>query len=169
MMRPVNCLLALGVLVAFDANAQRVALDDSLSPVDTIAVTLEWEPGTLRRALGDLMAGVPNAGPPLTGRADNVEVRLDTREFVGESARIYLTLPPVIANLGRPGDFELGWNATPPFIPGFARPGQSMLVFEGAIESPITSAVFSFSLKLDRGADTDVFDVEPYYELEIFP
>jgi len=169
MMRAVQYISVFGLLFAFEATAQRVQLDDSLSPVDTIAVALEWDSGTIRRALGELMAGVPNAGPPLTGRADNVEVRLDTREFVGESARIYLTLPAVISGLGSPSDFELGWNATQPFVSGVARPGQSTLIFEGPIESPVTSAVFGFSLQLARGADTDTFDVEPYYELEILP
>ncbi len=167
MTRALQCILATGLLLTFAAHAQRVQLDDSLSPVDTIAVTLDWDAGTVRRALGALMAGVPNAGPPLTGRANNVEVRLDTREFVGESARIYLTLPAVISGLGSPSDFELGWDATLPFIAGVARPGQSTLVFEGAIESVVTSAVFSFSLQLDRGDVPETFDVEPYYELEI--
>lgn len=163
-------ITALGaVLCASEISAQRVQLDDSLSPIDTVPVELTWEPGTVRRALADFMAGVPNAGPPLSGRADNVDVRLDTSEFVGQSARIYLTLPAVVPGLGSPSDLTLNWDATHPFIAGAVRPGQSTLVFEGLVETPVTHAQFSFALTLDRGADTDTFDLEPYYELEVLP
>lgn len=160
-------VLTLCSLAAGNAAAQRLRLDDSLSPVDTFAVALSWQPGAVRQAVAALMADAPNAGPPLSGRIDNVEVRLDTREFVGRNARIYLTLPATIAGLASPGDLELEWDATSPFIAGAVRPGQSTLVFDGEIESVVTSAVFAFALRLDRGADTDTFDVEPHYELEI--
>jgi len=169
-MRAAPVVVALAALLsASQLSAQRVQLDDSLSPIDTVPVELTWEPGALRRALGELMAGVPNAGPPLAGRVDNVDVRLDTSEFVGQSARIYLTLPAIVPGLGRPGDLTLNWNATHPFIAGAVRPGQSTLVFEGIVETTVTRAQFSFALTLDRGADTDTFDLEPYYELEVLP
>jgi hypothetical protein len=155
--------------VASTASAQRVQLDDTLSPVDTFQLPLTWNAGVMRQALAALLADAPDAAPQLTGRIDNVEVRLDTRDFVGQSARIYLTLPTTIAGLSSPTDLELQWDVTNPFIPGAARPGQSMLVFEGSISGAVTSAFFSFAVRLDRGAETDTFDVEPYYELEIIP
>jgi len=157
------------MLCAPELSAQRVQLDDSLSPIDTLAVELAWEPGTVQRAMNELMAGVPNAGPPLTGRIDSVDVRLDTSAFVGRSARIYLTLPAIVPGLGSPGDLTLNWDATQPFIGGAVRPGQSTLVFEGLVEAVVTRAQFSFALRLDRGADTDTFDLEPFYELEVLP
>jgi len=151
------------------AQAQRVRIDDSLSPVDTFAVQLSWGAADLRRALNALMAGTPDAGPPMTGRVANVELRLDTREFVGDSARIYLTLPPLIDGLGSPPGLELSWQASGAFLPGAVVPGQSTLVFDGVIDAPVMSASFSFMLSLQGGAESEVFDVEPYYELEVLP
>ena len=144
-------LCILFALVAASASAQRVRLDDSLSPVDTLTLELAWRPGDIRRALSALMAGAPEAAPPMTGQAANVEVRLDTRDFVGRPARIYR------------------WQASGAFLPGEVRPGQSTLVFDGVIEEPVMDATFSFMLTLEGGTDADVFDVEPSYELEIQP
>lgn len=169
MTRLIVTAFALSTLAAGNAEAQRIRLDDTLSPVDTFAVALSWEPGAMRQAIAALMADAPDVGPPLSGRIDNVEVRLDTREYVGQTARIYMTLPTTIAGLASPADLELEWDVTTPFIPGSIRPGESMLVFEGTIETIVTSAVFMFALRLDRGAETETFDLEPYYELEILP
>jgi hypothetical protein len=154
---------------ATTASAQRVVLDDSLSPVETRSVELAWEPAAVKRALASLLAGSPDAAPPMIGRIPNVEVTLDTREFVGQSARIYLSLPALISGLGSPADLELRWDVNGTFIPGSVRPAQSTLVFEGPIERPVTNAVFNFTLIVQSGADSDTFDVEPFYELEIIP
>ncbi|NIW25409.1 MAG: hypothetical protein GWN29_13060 [Gammaproteobacteria bacterium] len=105
----------------------------------------------------------------LTGQIANVEVRLDTRDYVGSSARIFLNLPSLIGGLGSPAGLELRWDASNPFYSGSVRPGQSSLVFDGRIEQPVTAAVFSFVLMLEGGADAPVFDVEPYYEIELIP
>jgi hypothetical protein len=78
-------------LAAPIAIAQRTRLDDSLSPVPTYPVELAWGPAEIRRALNALVAGTPNSMPPVSGRVANVEVRLDTRDFVGRAARIYVT------------------------------------------------------------------------------
>ena len=96
-------------------------------------------------------------------------MRLDTRDYVGRRVRIYVTLPTAMAGLASPSDLELRWDVTTPFIPGTTRPGQSTLVFEGTIDASVTSAIFTFSLRLDRSPDADTFAVEPYYELEILP
>ena len=163
-------LAALFLAFAADpASAQRVRLDDSLSPTQAYAVDMSWSPGDIHRALNALLAGAGDSGPPLTGRIANVEVRLDTRDFVGESARIYLALPPFISGLDSSAGLELRWEAGDRFHSGAVRPGQSTLVFDGTIEQPVTSAVFSFLLVLEDGTSADVFEVEPTYELEVQP
>ena len=157
------------VFTAAPVSAQRVRLDDSLSPTQSYAVDMSWSPGELHRALSALMAGASDAGPPLTGHIANVEVRLDTRDFVGESARIYLALPSLISGLESSAGFELRWDAGEEFLSGAVRPGQSTLVFDGTIEASVMSAVFSFLLVLEDGTVADLFEVEPTYELEILP
>ena len=80
-----------------------------------------------------------------------------------------MTLPATIVGLTSPNDLELEWHATNPFISGGVRPGNSTLVYEGVIDNVVTSAVFTFALRLDRGPVTETIDVEPNYELEILP
>jgi hypothetical protein len=104
--------------------------------------------------------------PAVTGRIANVEVRLDTHQFVGRAARIYLTLPVPSSGLGGTSDLELRWESSGQFLAGAVRPGQSTLVFEGVVDAPVTSAVFNFVLALGKGAAADPFDLEPVYEIE---
>jgi hypothetical protein len=159
-------LLALG---AMSAQGQRVRLDDSLSPIQAFAVELAWSPSEVTRALQAMLLDAPEATPRATGRIPNVEVRLDTSEFVGRAARIYLSLPIPSSGLGGTLDLELRWEASGSFLPGAVRPGQSTLVFEGVLEEPVTSVVFNFSLALENGAAADPFDLEPVYEIELLP
>lgn len=152
-------------LVAPAAVAQRTRLDDSLSPTQTHTVDLAWSPAEVTRALHALVAGAPDSMPAVSGRIANVEVRLDTHEFVGRAARIYLTLPIPTSGLGGTLDLELRWEASGQFLAGTVRPGQSTLVFEGLLDAPVTSAVFNFVLALGSGA-ADPFVLEPIYEIE---
>ena len=161
--------LMLLALAAASASAQRVRLDDSLSPTQSYTVDMSWSHGELHRALNALMVGASDPGPPLSGTIANVEVRLDTSDFVGESARIYLALSSLISGLDSSVGLELRWEVSDEFLSGAVHPGQSTLVFEGTIEAPVTSAVFSFLLVLENGTDVDLFEVEPTYELEILP
>jgi hypothetical protein len=159
------CLLL--TLAAPSAGAQRTRLDDSLSPVETYPVELRWGAGEITRALNALVADTPDAMPTATGRVPNVEVRLDTRQFVGRTARIYLTLPFPQSGAAGTLDLELSWEASGRFSSGAVRPGQSTLVFEGMIEEPVTSGVFDFVFALRNSADP--FVLEPIYEIEPLP
>lgn len=164
----IAAMTSLGIVVPA-VQAQRVILDDALSPKDTWGIQLAWEPQVIGRAITALFAGTGEADVPMTGTAAGVEVRLDTRRFEGEAARIYLTLPSDVAGLERPGDVELSWDASGPFLAGSARPGNSSLVFEGRIGEPVTTAVFNFTLLLHGLPEVDTFELEPFYELEVLP
>jgi hypothetical protein len=153
-------------LAAAVALAQRTRLDDSLSPVQTHSVMLAWSPIEMTRALNALAAGALDSMPAVTGRVPNAEIRLDTRDFVGRAARIYLTLPIAASGAGGTLDLELRWEASGPFLAGAVRPGQSTLVFEGVIEELVTSASFDFVFALGSGAAADPFVLEPIYEIE---
>jgi hypothetical protein len=154
--------IALAVL-CLDAEAQRVRLDDSPSPVDTVPVDFALE----SRAVAEILrAGATAATERATGRVPSVEVRLDTRAFVGQTARIYLTMPAAFADAA---DLELSWEAGGRFLSGSARPGQSTLVFEGQVDEPLTSAVFSFVLQVGERAGSQKNRMEIFYELETLP
>jgi len=162
-------VILLATACASPAVAQRIALDDSLSPTGVVAVELAPGPGGVAQGLRALLSGASAPGPTLAGSMPNVEVRLDTHQFVGASAQIYLTLPPLVSGLGNAADLELRWEATAGFLPGTVRPGQSALVFAGTVEQPVTNVVFNFVLLLDNGIGADAFELEPIYELELLP
>ena len=100
------------------------------------------------------------------GLLPGIEVRLDTSAFVGQAARIYLTMPPATANAS---DLELSWEAQGRFLSGRVRPGQSTLVFEGPVEQPLTRAVFNFVLLVGERTGTQQNRMEVFYELETLP
>ena len=164
-------MLALAALLAaLPATAQRYRLDDSLSPVQNYGVALEWNSAELRRALAALASGGRDALPALTGQVSGVKVRLNTREFVGRRARIYLVLPLAASGVTSPADLELRWQTVGgDMLDGTTRPGQSALVYEGVIAEPVLQSVFNFLLIIANGADADAFTLEPYYELEVLP
>ncbi|MGW8369134.1 MAG: hypothetical protein ACWGPN_10700 [Gammaproteobacteria bacterium] len=163
-------LLLVATTLGQFAHAERLKLDDSLSPVDRFDVAVELPPGAMARATRALILGGDDDGIVLIGRIPNVEVRLDTADFVGQSARIFLTLPlQSSAGLSGPGDLELRFEATGSFLSGSVRPGQSVLVFDGQIEQPVISVVFSFAVMFENTASSETFELEPYYEIEVQP
>jgi hypothetical protein len=151
------------LFVCATALGQRVRLDDSPSPVDSVPVDLALESDAMAAIL---RGGTGPTDERATGRTPGVEVRLDTSAFVGQKARIYLTLPAAFAEAN---DLELSWDAGGRFLSGQARPGQSTLVFEGLIEEPLTSAVFNFVLFVGERAGTQQNRMEVFYEIESLP
>lgn len=151
------------LLAAAAAEAQRVRLDDSQSPVDAVPVNLAPDADLVTAILGQ---GAAAADQRARGVTPGVEVRLDTSAFVGQPARIWLTMPPVAAD---GSDLELRWEAQGRFLSGTVRPGQSTLVFEGQVEQPLTSAVFNFVLLVGERAGTQQNRMEVFYELEELP
>lgn len=160
---PRALLVAAGLLLAAaPAAAQRIRLDDSPSPVDSLHVDLGWEADALLLSSSGSLSG---AAPPATGRLPGVEVRLDTRDFVGQPGRIFVSLRDVAESV----DLTLAWEAGGRFIAGSIRPGQSALVFEGPIEQAITIAVFSFVVELGDGSVPPPNSMELVYEFEALP
>lgn len=152
------------LLLAGTASAQRVRLDDSPSPVDSLHVDLAWETDAIA-ALATARPSSVDDLPPATGRLPGVDVRLDTREFIGRQARIFLS----IQGLGEAADVRLAWEAGGRFLEGSVRPGQSALVFEGLIEQPLTSGIFSFFLEVGEVSAVPQDSLEIIYELETLP
>jgi len=148
------------------ANAQRVQLDDSLSPVDSVHADLDWDQEILERLISTT-ADQTDTVIPAKGEFPAVDIRLDTSDYVGRRARIYLTLPEPTID---PISVELSWQASGAFLPGSVRPGQSALIFEGLIEQAVTTARFDFFLSIQPGTGSpDRNTLEAIYELELLP
>ena len=151
-------------LAADAASAQRVRLDDSPSPVDAMHVDLAWETDAIA-ALTMARPGSVEELPPASGRLPGVDVRLDTRDFIGRQVRIFLS----IQGLGESADVRLDWEAAGRFLSGSVRPGQATLVFEGLIEQPVTGGLFNFLLEIGRVSAVPQNSLEVIYELETLP
>ena len=161
----VASLLALSLTAP--AIAQRVRLDDSPSPQQMYSLDLHWRPHEIGRAIQAMFSDQPAALPPLSGYLPGVDIRLNTRDFVGQRVRIYLTLPVAIAGVQNARDIEISWHTRGQFLAGSLRPGHEALVFEGVIEQPVTVGVFDFVLAVEPGNLADSFVFEPHYELEV--
>ncbi|MBL4850861.1 MAG: hypothetical protein JKY90_01065 [Gammaproteobacteria bacterium] len=160
-------LLQMLTLPAF--AQQRIVLDDSLSPQQTYSLDLKWSPQDINQAISAMLNGQPSALPPLTGRLPNVDIRLNTRDFIGQAGRIFLSLPITESGTHSPSNIQLSWRTRGNFLSGSVRPGQSTLVFDGIIDQAITSDVFDFILSIENGDVPDNFTLEPDYEIEIIP
>ena len=136
-------------------------LDDSASPKQQYNIELEWQNnGNLfalsERELNQLIARVPNA-----------EVRLNTRDFVGQSARIFLRLPQQIKGLGNSAGLKLEWRTRGNFLAGHTTPGNRALIFEGRVSDPLLIEFFTFTMNLDSRSLTGALRFEPIYEIEL--
>lgn len=164
------CVLVLGWLALSSsptAFAQRVVVDDSLSPRQNFALDLQWSPSDVQQALGALFTDQNSLLPPVSGYLSGVEVRLDTRDFVGQRVRLFLLIPAGIAGDSSGGTLQVAWQARGVFESGSARPGQAVLIFEGLLEDPITSGTFDFAITAASQSITHSFSFELTYELEV--
>ena len=148
------------------AFAQRVVLDDSLSPRQAYTLDLAWQSQDITAALQAMLGDDDAALPPLRGYLPDVEIRLDTRAHTGQRARVFLSLPAAIVGEAG-GTLELSWKGRGDFLSGSVRPGQQALVFEGEIERPVLQGVFDFMVALQVGAAASSFTFEPVYEIEV--
>jgi hypothetical protein len=161
-------LLAMSLLLTCtDTLAQRVRLSDALSPRQNYSLDLAWQPYELTQMVTALLNGETGMLPPLMGIIPGVEIRLNTSDYVGQRVRIYLVLPATITADPSAGSLQLNWEVSGDFLPGSVHAGQQALIFEGELDSPVTSGTFNFMLLIESDEIQDSFIIEPYYELEV--
>ena len=104
----------------------------------------------------------------LEGTQRNVEVRLDTTEYNGQNARIYLGLPRQIVGFSSTEHFTLRWKTNRIFFPGEVRPGNRTLIYDGSINRDLMIDLFTFTLRINANYLTGeiryapIFEIEPY-------
>jgi len=155
------------MVCAIDASAQRVRIDDTLSPQQVYTLDLAWQANEVARAVNTVLNDESAPLPPLRGFLPGVEVRLNTADYVGHRVRIYFILPA--SNVADPGagTLELSWEATGDFLSGGVRLGQEALLFDGVLANPVASGTFDFILIAESDGVPESFSIEPYYELEV--
>jgi hypothetical protein len=144
--------------LALPALAAR--LDDSLSPRQEIDVMIDWQ---YHGNLENLDEQQLNA---LSSTARNVEVRLNTTQYIGRQARIYLSLPLVIRGLDDPAALRLSWTTHGVFSDGTAIPGSRALLFDGVIDSEVMVDILDFTIDVDGRSFNEPINFEPVYEIE---
>ena len=157
-----RALLAALVLAAGGALAAPVRLDDSASPKARIDIAPRW--------LGEHeYTGDRDWLHAMVAEAANVEVRLDTRAFVGRRGRVYLAIPAQVPGLLSPTALRVSWQSRGGFASGEASPGSRTLVYDGAITSPVTVVRLDFRFELDARYVGPGLRVDPYFEIDSEP
>jgi hypothetical protein len=147
--------------LSFKVQAAEV-LDDSQSPRKQFNVKFEWA------NKGDLSTLDKDEYFLLKAQIPDVEVRLNTSNYIGKKARIYLTLPSQIDGFSGSRGFSLTWKTTGIFASGMTSPGNRSLIFQGRIESPLLIEFITFTLKLDANRLTGKLRYAPIYEIELY-
>ena len=146
--------------------AERVRLSDALSPQQNYALDLDWQPQDINQMIMSLLSGSAGAAPPLVGYLPAVEVRLDTRQFVGQRVRVYLRMPSAITDPSQTA-LRLNWEASGDLLSGSVYAGQEALLFEGRLENQVLDGVLNFVVIVEGQGVEESFVIEPIYELEV--
>lgn len=148
----------MALTLALPAAAAR--LDDSLSPRQNIDILIDWQ---YHNNLENLDEQQLNA---LSSTASGIEVRLNTAQYMGRQARIYLGLPLVIRGLEDPAALRLSWTTHGVFSDGTATPGTRALLFDGVITSEVMIDILDFTIDVDGRSFNEPINFEPVYEIE---
>jgi len=155
-------IILIALLFISLASQAAEVLDDSQSPKKQFNIKFEWE------KQGDLSSVSKDEFFLLKAHIPDVEVRLNTSNYIGKKARIYLALPGQIDGFNGRQGFSLTWKTTGIFASGATSPGNRALIFKGVIGSPLLTEFFTFTLKLDANRLTGKLCYAPIYEIELY-
>lgn len=150
-------LTCLALAAALPVSAAR--LDDSLSPRQNVDVIIDWRYNNLENLDEEKF----NA---LHSTVRNFEVRLNTAQYTGKQARVYLSLPVVIRGLDDPAGMRLSWTTRGVFSDGTVTPGTRSLLFDGIITSAVLIDILDFTVEIDGRSFINPITFEPEYEIE---
>ncbi len=140
--------------------ASAAKLDDSLSPRQNVDVIIDWR---YSNNLENLDEEKLNA---MHSVVRNFEVRLNTAQYTGKQARVYLSLPVVIPGLEDPAGMRLSWTTRGIFSDGTVTPGTRSLLFDGIITSAVLIDILDFTIEIDGRSFINPITFEPEYEIE---
>jgi hypothetical protein len=152
-------LVLLAYLQAVPLQAER--LSDSLSPQQQINIEFDWKHHNAGDELDEKQFNT------VIAHARNVDIRLDTSDFVAMQARIFLELPIQVRGLNSPQRLAVSWTTNGLFQNGEVTPGIRRLIFEGRITEPVMRDIFNFTFEVDARFLTELMRLEPVYEIEI--
>ena len=144
-------LLALGMLIASSALANPHRLDDSLSHTVPPNVQMEWLPATRGQSgAGGMEAWV------------RVNIRIDTRNWVGRSGRIYMVLPRDQAS-----SIEAVWTTQGRLRDGRLVSGERTLVHAGPIPGAMLEDQMQVRLRSNADWASNSRRLNFHFELDV--
>lgn len=150
-------LTCLAFAIALPVSAAR--LDDSLSPRQNVDVIIDWRYNNLENLDEEKFNALHSV-------VRNFEVRLNTAQYTGKQARVYLSLPVVIRGLDDPAGMRLSWSTRGVFSDGTVTPGTRSLLFDGVITSAVLIDILDFTIEIDGRSFINPITFEPEYEIE---
>lgn len=140
----------LGMCMTIPAISATFLVDDSRSTVQDGNLAMQWR--TLSPASGDhIVQGLTR-----------VQVRLDTRAWVGKSGRIYMALP---AQPG--GSISAIWQTQGTLLAGQLQSGQRGLVWSGVIPGPQLEDVMTVTVQTDGRLLANTQILRFYFEIDV--
>ena len=153
-------LLVAGCLLLIPFSTIGDILDDSKSPRQQYNVQFRWDYAD--QAVFELSSEELNQ---MVGELNDVEVRLDTSDYEGQTAQIYLRLPDETNGIQDAAGVEVEWTTRGIFAPGHTTPGNRALIFEGVVDSPLMIDFFRYTIRVDARKVFGPFRIEPVYEI----
>lgn len=149
-LRPAVAIAACLLAFATFSRAETHRLDDSLSQVFPPVADWAWEPGSVRSGSTKLHMQV------------RVNVRIDTKNWAGRPARVYMVLPP---DAGAALTAE--WETQGRLLGGRLVSGERALVFSGIVPGPWLEDTMRVRLTTDtRFARASVNRIAFHFELD---
>ncbi len=132
MIRTVAIALCMILAHANTARAETFRLDDSMSQVFPPSADWDWAPFSARSGNTTLQMHL------------RVNVRIDTRAWVGKQVRIFMVLPQEAG-----GPVSATWEARGPLLPGRLNSGERALVYSGTLGASVLEDTLNVRLTTD--------------------
>jgi len=153
-------LLLMCLSAALPASAER--LDDSLSTQQQFDLDLNWKQ---QRNTENLNERELNA---LSARAPRVEIRLNTKPYVGQRGKIFISLPIDIRGTGDSSALRMSWTTNGVFSSGSVTAGNRAKLFEGEITEAVMDDVFDITFDIDARQVYNNLRFQPVFDIETF-
>jgi hypothetical protein len=157
----VTILMLLALPVAAQADRIR-PLDYSPSPHARVHTELEWIHPLSMPGLA------PDQQYAVRASVSGVEIRLDTSEYVGRDARIFITLPASVRGLSSTSTLTVSWRSRGFFESGQLVAGHRALLYAGPVNAPLTGDVLDFTIQFDAREFESETHLDFQYEIELF-
>ena len=153
-------LLLMCLSAALPASAER--LDDSLSTQQQFDLDLNWKQ---QRNTENLNERELNA---LSARAHRVEIRLNTKPYIGKRGKIFISLPIDIRGTGDSTALRMSWTTNGVFSNGSVTAGNRAKLFEGEISDAVMGDVFDITFDIDARQVYNNLRFQPVFDIETF-